>query len=206
MDVHAGAIVSKERLGHERHGLPGPIGRISDNIFVHHHAIRAFQQRVIAHVNLGLARPANLVVVALDVDPGGDHSLHHFGAQILIVIRGRNREVTLFHARTVAKIVCLPRRIPPALFRIDKIKAMLRRAVEVHVIEDKKFRFRSEIRCIRDAGFFQVSLGPLRDPARIAPIWLPGKWIDRIPDHHQRRRLAEGVHERCGGIRHQQHV
>ena len=108
------------------------------------------------------------MVVALDVDPGGDHSLHHFGAQILIVIRGRNREVTLFHARTVAKIVCLPRRIPPALFRIDKIKAVLRRAVEVHIIEDKEFRFRSEIRRIRDAGFFQVSLGPLRDPARIA--------------------------------------
>src|SRR3989442_1407179 len=40
--------------------------------------------------------------------PGGDHSLHHLGPQILIVIRGRNREVTLFHARITIRI-CAPR-------------------------------------------------------------------------------------------------
>ena len=66
--VHARAVVAEERLRHEGHDLAGPIGRLADDVLVLEDLVGGLDERAVADVDLGLARPADLVVVDLDVD------------------------------------------------------------------------------------------------------------------------------------------
>ena len=68
MGVHPRAVVHEQRLRHERDGLAGLVGRVLDDVLVLHDVVGGREQRVVAHVDLGLARGADLVVVHLDRD------------------------------------------------------------------------------------------------------------------------------------------
>ena len=72
--VHPGAVVAEDRLRHERHDLAG-VGRgLADDVLVLQDLVGRLDERPVADVDLGLAGPADLVVVDLDVDarpPGG---------------------------------------------------------------------------------------------------------------------------------------
>ena len=66
MRVHPRAVVLEERLRHERHGLAGLPRRVLDDVLVLHDVVGGREQRAEAHVDLGLAGRADLVVVHLD--------------------------------------------------------------------------------------------------------------------------------------------
>src|SRR4030043_239003 len=68
MDVHAGAVVAVERLGHEGRHLIVPVGDVLDDVLVPHHLVGHGHQSVELHVDLGLAGSRNLMVVDLDGD------------------------------------------------------------------------------------------------------------------------------------------
>ena len=61
-------------------------------------------QRVEAHVDLGLAGGGDLVVVHLDGMPHSHHRQHHLGADILQRSVRRHREVAFLVARLVAEV------------------------------------------------------------------------------------------------------
>ena len=50
----------------------------------------------------------DFVVMTFDYQSAALHDQHHFGAQILIMIRGRHREVAFTIARTISEIVLFP--------------------------------------------------------------------------------------------------
>ena len=103
-----------------------------------------------------------------------DHGLHHLGAQVLIVIGGRNREIAFFVARPVAEIVVLAAGIPAAFFGVDEVEAGMRVLIEADVVEDEELGFGAEIGGVGEAGVLQIHLGLLGDPAGIAIVVLAG--------------------------------
>ncbi len=78
--------------------LPCFIGDVADDVFVEHHVVGRFDERVEALVDLALAAGGDFVVMALDVEAAGDHGLDHFGAQVLVMIGGRDREIAFLVA------------------------------------------------------------------------------------------------------------
>ena len=103
------------------------------------------------------------MVVALDhAARTALHRLHHLAAQILVMIRRRNREIAFLVARPVAQIVVLAARVPAAFFGVDEVKAGVRVLVETDVVEDEKLGFGAEKRRVADAGILQVQFGLLR--------------------------------------------
>ena len=53
-------------------------------------------------VDLALPAGGHFMVMALDAQSAFHHGLHHFAAQILVMISRRDREVAFFIARPVA--------------------------------------------------------------------------------------------------------
>ena len=84
-----GAVVLEDRLGHEgRRQTVGP-GHVLDHVLVEHELVGHGSQRVEAHVDLGLAGGAHLVVLDLDLDPELLHGQDHLRAEVLEVVHGR---------------------------------------------------------------------------------------------------------------------
>ena len=90
--------------------LPACVRRVLDHVLVLHDVVGRRQQRVVAHVDLGLARRADLVVVHLDRDADLLQVQHHLGAQVLVVVHRRQREVALLVPRLVPEVVARPPR------------------------------------------------------------------------------------------------
>ena len=174
------------------------IGHVADDVFVHHHVVGGFHQRVEALIDFALAAGGHFVVVALDVEAALDHGLHHFGAQILIVIGGRDREIAFFVARPVAQVMLRAARIPAALFGVDEVEAGMLVLIEADVIEDEELGFGAEIGGVGEAGILQIHLGLAGDPARVAVVVLARDRIDHVAQHHQRLGFVEGIDE--GGV------
>ncbi len=66
VDVHAGAVVAEERLGHERGRLVVPAGDVLDDVLVLEDVVGHLDQRREFHVDLALAAGGHLVVLGLD--------------------------------------------------------------------------------------------------------------------------------------------
>ena len=62
------------------------------------------QQRVEAHVDLGLAGGADLVVLHLDLDADRSSTLDHLRAEVLVLVHRRDGEVALLVPRLVAEV------------------------------------------------------------------------------------------------------
>ncbi len=104
MHVHPGAVVLEDRLGHERDRLSGPQRDVLDDVLVEHQPVRHRQEVIEAHVDLALARGANLVMMNLDRDPELAQDHDHLRAEVLVVVHRRNREVPLLVTRLVAEV------------------------------------------------------------------------------------------------------
>jgi hypothetical protein len=113
-----------------------------------------------------------------------DHGLHHFAAQILVMVRGRHREVTFFVTRPVAEVVFLAAGIPAPLVGVDIVEAAMLILIEADVVENKKLGFRAEIGGVRQAAVLQKKFGLLRNPSRIAFIPMFGDGILDVAKHH----------------------
>src|SRR4029079_614102 len=98
----------------ERNRLAVLIGRVADHVLVQHHVIGRFTEGIKALIDFALAGGGDFVMVALDVEPDFSHGLDHLGAQILVMIGGRNRKVAFLVARPVAQVVLLASGIPAA--------------------------------------------------------------------------------------------
>ncbi len=96
--VHARAVVLEDRLRHERGRLAVGAGHVLHDVLVEHQLVGHAQQRVEAHVDLGLARGADLVVLDLDLDAQPLEHEDHLRAQVLEVVHRRDREVALLVA------------------------------------------------------------------------------------------------------------
>jgi hypothetical protein len=146
------------------------------------------------------------MVMALDGQPSLFHGEHHLGAQILVVVCGRNGEVTFLVTRPVTEVVFFTAGIPTAFLGIDKIEAVLLRLVKAHVVENEEFGFGAEVSRVRDAGEGEIRFSFLRNVARVLQVVLLGDRIGSIANQDQRGNIGERIEH--GGCRvwYQQHV
>ena len=104
MRVHTAAVVTEDRLRHERDRLAVPTGDVLDDILVHHHFVGRAHERIEADVDLRLARGGHFMVVFLD---GNAHLLHlqnHLAADVLLRVGRRHREVAFLVADLPAQV------------------------------------------------------------------------------------------------------
>ena len=152
MSVHATAVVLEDRLGHESHRLAILVGNVLHDVFVEHHVVGRFDQRIELQIDLCLAAGRDFMVVALHFQAAALHGHDHFAAQILVMIGWRHREVSFLVARTITKIVLGAARVPASLFGIDKIKAVLLTLIEADIVKDEELSFSAEICSVSQAG------------------------------------------------------
>ena len=193
VSVHAAAVVLEERLGHEGHGLAVLVGDVLRDVLVEHHGVGRLEERVELQVDLGLAAGGDFVMMALDHQPAVLHGQRHLGAQVLVVVGRRNREIAFLVARTIAEVVLHAARIPAAFFGVDEVVALVLVLVEAHVVEDEELGLGAEVGGVGQAGGSEIHLGLLGDVARIAIVTLLGDGIDYVAHHHQRRNFGEGI-------------
>ena len=139
-------------------------------------------------------------------EPALDHRLDHLGADVLVVVGRRNREVAFLVARPVAEIVALAARVPAAFFGINEVEAGVLVLVEADVVEDEELGFRAEIGGVRDAGILQILFRFQRHPSRIALVSLPRDRIDYIAGHHERSMLKKRIDESGRRVRDEEHI
>ena len=207
MGVHAAAVVPKKRFGHQGDGLAMLAGHVLEHVFVEHHVVGGLDQRVEAEVDLRLARSGHFMVLALDLDAQLLHRQAHLGADVLLRVQGRDGEIAFFVADFVAQVGhLLPPGVPDGLFGIDGIKRAVGFGVELHVVKDEEFGFRTEDRAVSDAGGQEVFFGPLGDAARIAGVGFLGAGLGDGAGQREGGGGHEGVDEGGGRIGHGQHV
>ena len=153
MDVHAGAVVAEDRLGHEGGGLARAARRVLDDVLVEHHAVGHAQQRVEAHVDLALPTGGDLVVLRLDGDAAGFHRQHHRGAQVLQRVVRRDGEVAFLRAHAVAEVgAAVPAGVPVRLVAVHHGPLLVLRGAVLDVVEDEELGLGAEVGGVGDAG------------------------------------------------------
>src|SRR5215472_17005289 len=93
MHMHSRAIVSEQRLGHERSGHAALMRDVLDHIFVDHYAVGHSSERSKPHVDLTLATRRNFMVMSLNRDADGFQNCHHISAGVLEEIGRRHWEI-----------------------------------------------------------------------------------------------------------------
>src|SRR5438552_15610839 len=127
------------------------------------------------------------MMLPLDLDALLRHQQHHLGADVLLGVRRGDREVTCLVPNLVAQIRHLVlARVPNAFFAIDTVKRAVGPVIELDIVEDEEFRFRSEKSLVGNAGADQVFFRALGDAARVANVGL------------QCARLSDGAGQRKG--------
>jgi hypothetical protein len=115
------------------------------------------------------------VVLALNLKAQLLHGQHHLGADVLLLVQRRHREVAFLVAELVAQVGHLvPAGVPDGLVGVDAVEGAVAPGVELHVVEDEKLRFRAEDGALGQAGGGEVFLGLLSDGARVAVVDFAG--------------------------------
>ena len=179
VNMHTGAVVAEDGLGHESYGLAVFTSHVLDDVLVPHHLVRHLQRLGELHVDLALPAGGHLVVMAFDVQAAADHRIHHLGAQILIVVDGRQREIAFLIARTEPEVMLAASRVPASLFGVDEVEPRMLILIETDVVEDEEFGFWSDVAGVGDAGLLQVGDAAFGDSAGVFAVRLLG---DRVVD------------------------
>ena len=206
--VHAGAVVTEQRLGHERRRLAVLPGGVLDDVLEQLHLVAGVQQGRELVVDLGLARGADLVVRTLDGEAGVDQPADHRVAQVGVVVERRDGEVTALVRGLVAAVAALLvlARVPGALDRVDVVEGLVGGGRVADRVEDVELGLGAEVGRVGDAAGRQVGLGLLRHVPRVARVGLAGERV--VDEEVQRQRLLgpERVDEGRGDVRQQHHV
>ena len=125
--------------------LPCLLGHVFDDVFVNHHRVGRFDQRVEAVINFRLAGGGDFMVLALDLDAEFLHHQAHLGADVLLRVGGRDREITFLVADLVAEVRhFIAAGVPDGFLGIHAVEGAVALGIELHVVEDEELGFRPE--------------------------------------------------------------
>ena len=201
----------KSRLRHERDRVARGARDVLHDVLVEHQLVGHARELVEAHVDLGLPRGTNFVVLHLDRDPDQLEDTHHLGAQVLELVHRRDREVALLVARLVREVgasveLALATRVPHALDRVEEVVARELVLIEARGVEDVELGFRSEVCGVGEPGRLQIRLGFGDDVARITAVRLARERVAHEAVDVERGVLAERVDDRRCRVGDQEHV
>ena len=198
--MHTGAVVPKDRLGHEGGCFAMPAGHVLDDVLVHHQFVCRLDQRVEADINFRLARRRRLVVVLLNGNPGLLHLQDHLAADILVCISRRDRKVAFLVTDFPAQVVAFLPNVPGAFFGIDEVVAAVARLIVPDLIEDEELRLRPPVGDIPDLRALEIFFRLQCHKPRITIVGLARNRIDDIADDAQCRDRTERIETGRGRI------
>src|SRR5262245_57819163 len=105
MAMHAVAVVAKDRLWHEGSSLAGAHCGVFHRILENHQVISRSQQRIVSEVNFTLSSGCDLVMMALDRNPGLAQKGGDLGSQIRDRIQWRQRNITFLWSYVISVTV-----------------------------------------------------------------------------------------------------
>src|SRR5690606_30646144 len=160
VDVHAGTVVTYQRLGHEGSGFAKSSCHVVHYVFQGLNFVGFLHQGVEGNADFALASVGNFVVMNFNFQAHVHHGGAHDGADIVKGVDRRNREVAAFNARGEAfRAVFFILVGGPGSFLGDDLRHAVAHGVAVlHIVEDEEFRLWAEVSGITDAGGFQVFL------------------------------------------------
>jgi len=207
VDVHAGAVVALQRLGHEGGRLAVGVGDVVDHVFVFLDLVGLFGEAREDQAQLVLAR-GDLVVVLVHLHADALHGRQHLRAQVLRVVDRVDREIAALDARAMAAVALLERGVgvPRAVDRVDLVGHLVHRHRKADVVEDEELGLGAEEGGIADPGGLEIGLGLLGGRARVAAVGLAGVGLDHRAMHAQRLFGVERIDIGRIDIRHQLHV
>ena len=208
VDVHAAAVITDQRLGHEGSGLTIAGGHVLYHVLQTLYLVGLTHQGVELDADFGLASRGDFVVMHFGHQPHRFQTQAHSGAEILHRIHRWYREVATLDTRTVAEVATLVSAlgIPAGLGGIDLAEATTDVGTPAHVVENEKLVFRTKEGGVADTGGFQIGLGATRQGARIPLVTLHGVGFDDITGQDQGRLLEKRIDGSSHGIGHQDHV
>ena len=206
--MHAGTVVTEQRLRHECDRLTGRPRGVLDDVLEEHDIVGGVQQRVELVVDLGLAAGADFVVPALDLEAAPDQVCGHVFTQIRLVVVRRDREVATLHPRLVAEVSAGldPPGVPVAFLGVDLVERAIHLRVVADVVEDVELGLGAEETRVGEASGGQVLLRLTGDVARVARIRLQRERIVHEEVAGQRLAAAERVNPCGGDVREQRHI
>lgn len=104
MDVHAGTVISHDRLRHEGCRFAVSMGDVPDDVFHVLGPVGAFDQCRETCTDFILAGTGHFVVMDFDRNAHAFHQGTHFRTHVLKTVDWRNREITSLDCRTMTCI------------------------------------------------------------------------------------------------------
>ena len=208
VDVHAGAVVADDGLGHEGGRLAVRGRGVVDDVLQDLQPVAALDQRREAGADLALPGGGDLVVVHLDLDAHLLEREAHRGADVLQRVDRGHREVAALHRRPVAQVAALELvgRGPGRFLGEDLAVAARHVDVPLDGVEDEELGLGTEVGDVAEAGGLEVGLGALGERARVALVALAVGRLHDVAGDVDGRLVHEGIDDGRVRIRHQQHV
>ena len=189
------AVVTKDWLWHEGHGLAIGIGNLVDDILVDLYVVGSLDHRRKLDAEFVLGRGHFMVVLFNDHAHVG-HGSEHFATDVLGAIERRHGEVALLETDMVTGVTGLIGGVVVGRqFRMVNFKTHLVGGVGVpHVVEHEEFWLCAEHYGIANAGSLEVFLGLLGSGAWVAAVGLVGQRLENVAVDDHGGRAKEGVH------------
>ena len=206
--VHAGAVITNHRLGHEGGGFTVGVGHVVYAVLENLHFVSLAGQGVGANADFTLASGADFVVMNLNFQAHGFHSGTHGATQVVQAIHWRNREVTTFNTRAVTDVVAIEvfAGYPGGFFRVDVVGSALHIHIPFNRIENKELRFRTKQGTVSDARGLEVLFRTAGNGAWVTLIALHGGRLYDVTGNVQCGFFGERVQHGGAVVRHQNHV
>lgn len=207
VDMHAGAVVAVEGLGHEGGGFAEAGGDIFDHVFVFAEAVAHGEEGIEAEVDFALAAGGDLMVLGFDHETDVLHGGDHFVPEVHKGIHGGDGEVAFLVGDFVAEVGHFPGSgIPDTLAGIDVVKGLVGCGAVADIIEDEKLGFGAEAGAVGDAGGGEVFLGFDGDAARGAGIGIAGDGILDIAGQAEGGAADERIDKGGAGVGNDEHI
>src|SRR3989344_2130640 len=102
--VHAAAIISKQRFGHECDDFASVMRNITHDILELKNVVCLANKRIILDVNLGLSSSRNFMVLSFNFNARGLQRKCHLITNILLAINRRNWKITFLMSWSISSI------------------------------------------------------------------------------------------------------
>ncbi len=172
------------------------------------HLVGLLGQRIGADADLALAAGRHFVMVHLDLQAHFLQCETHRAADVLEGVHRRHRKIAALHAGPVALVAVhiILAAVPRPLNRVDLGEAAAHLRAPFDAVEYEELVLGTEQGVVRDTGRLKISLGPLRERARIPAVALHGHGLDHIAANVDRGLFVERIDHRGFGVGHQYHV
>ena len=147
VNVHAGAVVANDRLGHEGGGFAVRVRHIVDHVFLQLNPVSTLDQGAELGAQFHLTGVGHFVVMHFDGDAQGLKDQAHLRAHVLEAVNRRHGEIAALDSGTVAGVAMLVffASVPGGFFRADLDETAGHVVLPAYAVENEEFWLRTKV-------------------------------------------------------------